>query len=173
MRGDVLAGVLSTEVLLAGAVLAGAVLAGAVLAAAMLVLLAVLAVTVLAVAVLGGGAGCGDVLAGVLSVAALAGAVLAGSVLAAAVLVVLAVLARRCWRWRCWRCCGGVLGGDQMRGGGCMWGTPKLMWGVTRRPPSFGKQPALVPAKNSELSTSPHVRCCSFSAPRKGSFGVV
>jgi hypothetical protein len=93
MRGDVLAGVLSTEVLLAGAVLAGAVLAGAVLAAAVLVLLAVLAVTVLAVAVLGSGAGCGDVLAGVLSGAVLAGAVLAGSVLAAAVLVVLAVLA--------------------------------------------------------------------------------
>ena len=157
MRGDVLAGVLSTEVLLAGAVLAGAVLAGAVLAAAMLVLLAVLAVTVLAVAVLGGGAGFGDVLAGVLSAA-------------------------RCWRvaaeesppagtryWRLPGGCGAGGGGaggaggaggggaggatvacwaaisEIRRVGGCRWGTPKLMWG-TQHPPSFGRKANTLPA---------------------------
>ena len=150
LRGDVLAGVLSTEVLLAGAVLAGAVLAGAVLAAAVLVLLAVLAVTVLAVAVLGSGAGCGDVLAGVLSAAVLAGAVLAGSVLAAAVLVVLAVLAvavLAVLRWRAGR------RSDVWESAG---------WG-TQRPPSFG------PKANSLPKIRLRRMVVTFSAPTKGS----
>ena len=40
------------------------------------------------------------------------------------------------------------------------------MWGVTRRPPSFGKQPALVFPRTEELA---HVQCCSFShVPERG-----